>query len=97
MSSQKIMKFIDIRAQNKMPRLEINVKVNYHEFILEKKIWQLFSISSTPVKVKMHFRGKTVDNITFNTDEIIKLLEELRQYELLRIEIPIKKRRNTYT
>jgi len=91
MSSPKIMQLIDIRAHNKMPRLDINVKVNYHEFILEGNIWHLSSISSTPVKVKMHFKGSDIDNITFNTDEIIKLLEEIKQYELLRIEIPVKK------
>lgn len=91
MSSQKIQQLVDIRSQERMPRFGITVRIRYLRFTGERNHYQLDSVGSFNLTAKMYLKGREINNVTFGTDDIIRLLQAIRQYELVRIEIPVRK------
>jgi len=92
MSSPKIKQMIDIRSRGEMPRFEINIGGTYLDYKSVDNHYCLGSIGSIPRTVaKMYYKGEEIVHVTFTTDEITKLLEQIKHYELIKIEIPVRK------
>jgi len=92
MSSPKIKQIIDVRSHEEMPRFEIRLKGTFLHYRCVGEQYQLDGIYDIPHSfAKMYYKGKEISYVTFTTDEIIKMLEQIKHYELIRIEIPVRK------
>lgn len=92
MDSQKIQQIVNIRFRNKVPILGIKVRGHYLTFESKERLYLLESIRPIQKDVTMYYKDRTILHVCFSSDEIIKLLEDLGQYELFRIEIPVGKK-----
>jgi hypothetical protein len=94
MSSPKMKQLADIRFSGKMPRFDISVDGMYLYYTKQKPGYQLHTIKPFHVSpAKMYYKDKTIKYVNFTTDDINDLLEQIQQYKLVSIDIPVYKGR----
>lgn len=96
-NSPKLEKMLDVRQRNRLVGFQILCSgIAFRcELIAGTDTFSLYLPNPIEVMVDYTVAGKTFDRIVFSTDDFDRLLEKLKHYELLRLEIPVREAKSS--